>query len=311
MSDSEITVKEARDLIDRTDRGLVELLTRRYRVVASLGSGHNKPPYQPRREAQILRRLAREYGAEFPVETLVMIWRELLGATIRLQCDFTVAVYVTPESQGYWDLARDHYGSLMTTTQFGSTLGVFHAVANAAPVSNEDRKVVVGVLPLPQTSDLEPWWPSLVSTNARAPQIIARLPFGARGNARSGGAPALAIGHVGFEAFDDAVGAAEERYRTIIVTEDTRVSGKTIGDTFAAAGLPNVLLARQDSAGGSDASAALTLIELDGLVKAGDPRLADFRRRIGPDVQRVIHVGGYDVPLELDSLGNNGIAGRV
>jgi chorismate mutase / prephenate dehydratase len=297
MSDSEITVKETRDLIDQADRELVELLIRRYRAVSDLGPRDDKPPYQPRREAQILRRLAMACGGQFPVETLILIWRELLGATIRLQCDFTVAVYVGPDVQGYWDLARDHYGSLMTMLQFGSTLGVFHAVANALPGNNIERKFVVGVLPMPQTSP-EPWWPLLVSTAARTPQIIARLPFATRGNARSGGARALVIGHLGLERLDDDP-VSDAQYRTIIVTEDARVSGGTISETLAAARLSNTLLARQDGADSSDAS-ALTLIELNGLVTPEDQRLADFRRRIGADVQRVIHVGGYNAPLDLE-----------
>jgi chorismate mutase / prephenate dehydratase len=307
MSDSGITVKEARDLIDLADRGLVELLIQRYRAVASLGPRDDKPQYQPRREAQILRQLVAECGTGFPAETLVLMWRELLGATIRLQGDFTVAVYVVPEVQGYWDLARDHYGSLMTMLQFGSTLGVFHAVANAVPASKTDRKIVVGVLPMPQTSP-EPWWPLLVQSAPQTPQIIARLPFAVRGNARSGGARALVIGHLGLERFDDDP-VADAEYRTVIVTEDARVSGGTIGETLAAAGLSNTLLGRQDSATGSDAS-ALTLIELNGLVTADDPRLADFRRRIGTDVQRIIHVGGYSAPLDLDSPTGAGTAAR-
>src|SRR5207244_11582542 len=52
----------------------------------------------------------------------------------------------------------------------------------------------IGVLPMPQEGEAGPWWRHLVSKDDSAPRVVARLPFGARGNARSDGADALAIG---------------------------------------------------------------------------------------------------------------------
>ena len=43
-------------------------------------------------------------------------------------------------------------------------------------------------------SEADPWWRHLLSAGRRAPHVIARLPFGGRGNARPDGADALAIG---------------------------------------------------------------------------------------------------------------------
>ena len=47
---------------------------------------------------------------------------------------------------------------------------------------------------MPRPDEPDPWWPHLVAAAADTPRVIARLPFGPRGNARSDGAEALTIG---------------------------------------------------------------------------------------------------------------------
>ena len=99
---------------------------------------------------------------------------------------FTVAVFAPPEAPGFWDLARDHYGSHTPMLAFGSAGQVIRAVIGG--------QAAVGVLPMPQEDEADPWWrASAVEPRGRA-AVIARLPFGGRGNARADGADALAIG---------------------------------------------------------------------------------------------------------------------
>src|SRR5205085_188857 len=144
------------------------------------------PAHQPWREAEIIRRLVRRGKGAFPAATLVRMWRELLAATVRMQSSFTVAVYAPPQAPGYWDIARDHYGSHTPMVPYRSTSHVIGAVI--------EGQAAVGVLPMPAEDDSDPWWRHLLSADDNAPHVIARFPFGARGNARSDGADALAIG---------------------------------------------------------------------------------------------------------------------
>src|SRR5260370_34298660 len=72
---------------------------------------------------------------------------------------------------------------------YRSTAQVIRAVTEGQAAS--------GVLPMPQEEDPDPWGRHLLSTHDKAPHVIARLPFGARGNARPDGTDALAIGHGG------------------------------------------------------------------------------------------------------------------
>ena len=54
-----------------------------------------------------------------------------------------------------------------------------------------DGEASVAVLPMPQSTDSDHWWRLLLSRDTKAPRIVARLPFGARGSER--GAPAEAV----------------------------------------------------------------------------------------------------------------------
>src|SRR5438105_9767407 len=187
MSDIPSDLEGLRRRIDEIDDRLQDLLVERIQVVSTVAahkrSSGGLAAHQPAREAEIIRRLISRNRGPFPPATLVRMWRELLAATVRLQGTFTVAVFVPSEAQGYWDLARDHYGSHTLMLPYRSTGQVIRAVT--------EGQAAIGVLPMPEEEDADPWWRHLLSTNEYAPQVVARLPFGARGNARSDRADAL------------------------------------------------------------------------------------------------------------------------
>ncbi len=179
--------------LDEIDDKLQDLLIDRAQIVSQVAASKkdgNRPAYQPAREAEIIRRLVGRHRGAFPVATLVRMWREMLAATVRLQSPFSVAVFAPADRPGFWDLARDHYGSNTPISAYETVNQVIRAVGSG---TNS-----VGVLPLPNTGEPDPWWPHLLSTDDDAPRVVARLPFGARGNARAD-TDALAIGCGGQE----------------------------------------------------------------------------------------------------------------
>ena len=106
-------------------------IRRRAEIVGAVAASKREgklPAFQPGREAQIIRRLAGRHHGAFPVATLVRMWREMLSATVRLQSPFAVAVFAPVESQGFWDLARDHYGSHTPMLAYRSIGQVIRAV---------------------------------------------------------------------------------------------------------------------------------------------------------------------------------------
>lgn len=280
-------LKGLRRRLDEIDDKLQDLLIDRAQIVSLVAASKkegNQPAFQPAREAEIIRRLVGRHRGAFPVATLVRMWREMLAATVRLQSPFSVAVFAPADQPGFWDLARDHYGSNTPMSAYDTVGEVICAVA--------DGTGSVGVLPLPKPEEPDPWWPHLLSADGSALRVVARLPFGARGNVRTD-TDALAIG----------CGGPEESGldRTLLGAEfSAAISLPRISDTLATAGLACTSLAC-DSGG-----KAVHLIEVEGFVPISDRRLDAFRLHLSAGLERLLPLGGYAVPLSSSALATKG-----
>jgi chorismate mutase/prephenate dehydratase len=286
MSDTPSDLEDLRRRIDGIDNRLQDLLIERIEIVAQIGARKRTTggvaAHQPGREAEMIRRLVSRNHGGLPPATLVRMWRELLAATTRLQGVFAIAVYAPPEAQGFWDLARDHYGSQAQMLAYRTTGQVIHAVT--------EGQAAVGVLPMPQEGDPDPWWRHLLSADGNAPHVIARLPFGGRGNIRADG-DALAIGR--------GVEQPTGRDRTLLVTENAAdISRGRMFSMLAGLGIDCTFLASCEHAEGAN-----TLIEIDGFVPVSDPRLDRLCTQLGPALHRLLRFGGYAVPLSAAELG--------
>jgi chorismate mutase / prephenate dehydratase len=289
MSSTPSDLADLRRHIDEIDDRLHELLIERAEIVGEVAvskkinrNDGDVAFYQPAREAQILRRLAARHRGALPLASVVRIWRELLSATVRLETPFAVAVCVPAEEQGLWDLARDHYGSHTPISACGSIDQVIRAVT--------EGEASVGVLPMPQEGDPDPWWRHVLSPDDNAPRVIARLPFAGRGNARGTGGDALAIG----------LGAPQETGadRTLLVTQSAADIGRAdFLKLLSSLGLVGSSLASWGYVGG-----ALNLIEIDGFLGLSDPRLIRFRTQLGVALYRLLPIGGYALPLPAAAL---------
>ena len=286
MADIPSDLEQLRRRIDEIDDRLHDLLIERMDVVSRVAA-HKRgdgamPPHQPAREAEIIRRLvARNHGA-LPAAALVRMWRELLAATTRSQGAFTIAVYAPPDAIDCWDLARDHYGSHTPMLAFGSTAQVIRAVT--------EGQAAVGVLPMPEEEERDPWWRHLLSDNDGTPHVIARLPFGARGNGRGAGAGGLAIGH--------GAQLPTGRDRSLLATENALdISRGRMFSILSALGLSCTFMASCEFAEGAN-----TLIEIDGFIPPADPRLERLRGQLGAALSRLVRFGGYAVPLSATDL---------
>jgi chorismate mutase/prephenate dehydratase len=280
---------ELRRCLDEIDDKLHDLLIKRAEVVSVVAASKREgklAAFQPGREAQIIRRLVDRHSGDFPVATLVRMWREMLAATVQLQSMFAVAVFAPIESQGFWDLARDHYGS-------HTPMSAYHSIGQVIRAVTEGR-ASVGVLPMPQEGETDPWWRHLLSKDEDAPRVVARLPFGGRGNARTEGAGALAIGRgVQQETGQDRVLLAAE--------SSTDISRGRILRTISSLGLVCTFFASYEHA-----DSAVNLIEIEGFVPIADPRLDSFRKQLGGALHRLLPFGGYAVPLSAAALAKSG-----
>jgi chorismate mutase/prephenate dehydratase len=276
--------------LDAIDDRLHDLLRERAEIVALVAASKQSgrlAAYHPGREAEIIRRLAARRPGRFPLATLVRMWREMLAATVRQQGPFAVAVFAPDE---VWDLARDHYGSSTPMSVHDSARRVIRAVA--------DGEAAVGVLPMPDPDEADPWWRHLLSPDEQTPRVVARLPFGPRGNARGDG-DALVVGF----AMPEETGAD----RTLFAVATAADIGRArLLAMLAEQNLAGAWLAACEEAGGGPGSdlirgpgQALALIEIDGFVAASDPRLAGFAALCGKALRRLAPLGGYALPLAV------------
>jgi len=152
----------------------------------------------------------------------------------------------------------------------------------------------VGILPLPDGGDPQPWWPMMLATDPKHPRVVARLPFGAGDTVR--GAP--------IEALVVAQSPLEEtgRDRSLLVVEATEEMSRSalVADSREAKLAATVIQSWQPP---SEAAVWLHLVDVEGFVPLGDKRLAQLSRRMGKGLQQIWHIGGYAVPLGAAELG--------
>ena len=264
------SLADLRAEIDALDDAMLDLLRHRAEVVARMAQSRAKGgsvPLRPGREALILRRLlGRNGGSALAPAALVRLWREIFAQSTAAQGSFAVAAHVrAPEDMR---LAREHFGALTPLRGHPTPARALTAVGNG--------EAAVAVLPLPQDGEAAEarWWPGL---DAPRLSIVARLPFwSANAEPR---AEALVVAPVP----PDATGADRSLLRLEVAPE---VSRAALIQALTTAGLPprSLILHRGDVL-------SQVLVELDGAIEAGDPRLAAL------PATRVTPLGFYAVPL--------------
>jgi len=275
--------------IDRIDDEIHDLLMRRAAVVEEIrrSKGPENGSYlRPGREAAILRRLVHRHSGSFPKTALVRIWREIIGALTQVQGPFSVAVFAPPEYPGYWDLARDHFGSATPMTRYATVDNVVRAAGEASSV--------IGVLPYPHEASADPWWRHLASEERDSLRIVARLPFIAPARELRGeNVTAVAVARMeqeptGRDRSFFAIETANEvsRSRFIAAMKKVGFDPRFVGEWR----------------NGDPKGTYLHLIEIADLPAADDPRFDRLREWEDGAIIRIIHVGGYAEPLSENEL---------
>jgi chorismate mutase/prephenate dehydratase len=282
MPDSAAALSDLRRQIDEIDDALHDLLIQRSdlvgRIAAAKGVSSTMSPLRPAREALVLRRLAARHRGQFPVQALTSIWREIMSAMSSLQGGLSIAV----SSDALMDLAKTHFGSVLPITVLSSPGAVLRLLA--------DKPTAVGVMPMPDDENPDPWWIHLVSEDDRAPRIIARIPFAAVESTKQ--TQALVIGRVQAEPTGDD--------RSYLVLESTRdVSRARLLARVSAVGLTAIQAMSVDDPGRDATFSRLNLIEVTDFVADGDPRLGAISKGGDDDVGRIFVLGSYANPLAL------------
>jgi len=283
MTTDENELQALRREIDAIDDSLHDLIMERTRVVERVRHAKRgeKIKIRPAREAEILYRLMARHKGPFPKQELARIWREIIVATLRFEGPFSVAVSIPEDEAGYWDLARDQYGTFTPMKRHVSSRGVVEAVRN--------NDATIGVLPMPRPDDEKSWWPLMVSEAPDTPRVIARLPFIPASNSRGAGVEALVICGV-----DQEKTGRDHSFLAVEAEED--IGFGAIEKALDQADMTAVF--NQLWHDPNRPAAWIYLVEISAFIDPKGRRIQRLMDGLGQRVKRVVHLGGYATPMD-------------
>ncbi|MDP4795830.1 MAG: chorismate mutase [Rhodospirillales bacterium] len=282
MTDKKKQLLAVREELDTIDNQIQDLLIRRTEVVEKVRTikEGDAVKIRPNREAEMMYRLTARHSGNFPKRELCRIWREIIVATLAFEGPFSVAVKDIENEPGYWDIARDHFGTFTKMVRHSSGRAVVEAVRS--------QEASVGILPWPTRDDPDPWWRYMVSNSPDTPKIIARLPFIPGSNARGNGLDAAVICPIEQE--------PTGRDRSLLAVEsDTEIGARRIEDALNAVGINSTFI--QNWHDPNRPPGWIYLIEAFGFIDPAGKQFPRFIDSIGKSAQRIMHVGGYGTPL--------------
>ena len=282
MTDKLKALKAVRHEIDSIDDQIQDLLIQRTKVVEKVREikHGDDVKIRPDREAEMMYRLTARHHGNFPKREMCRIWREIIVATLSFEDPFSIAV-IDPEGMpGYWDIARDQYGSFSKMSRHPTGRSVVEAVRK--------QDAVVGIVPLPRGDDPDPWWRYIVSTTPDTPKVIARLPFVPDSNIRDNSLEALVICPIQQE--------RTGRDRSLLAVEaDEEIGARRIEDALNSAGVSAAFVQRWHDP--QRPPGWTYLVEAFGFVDPAGKQFPRFIDSIGDSAQRIVHLGGYGTPL--------------
>lgn len=283
---SDTSLDTLRSRIDRIDEAIHDLIIERATIAGQIRDAKDEAEGQgymrPAREAQMLRTRAKHHKGSLPFVVVARIWREMMSALTSMQGAFSVAVFAPEVRRGYWDTARDHFGSYAQIKAHDSAVSVLRDLSG--------HEATVGLLPEPGDDDGDCWWEFLLNSDAnhKGPRIVGRLPFFGRTNARSEDRPALMLANIRPQ------GTQDDRSFLVVELMDD-FSRSAFKGSLERAGLkPSRFLARRNY---ENANHALHLVEVEGFVESGDMDKSRFDPEFSSKLSRICCIGSYAVPL--------------
>lgn len=141
------TLASLRSEIDRLDKELVTVLNRRAEIAAQIGQIKEKQGlevWSPAREEEVLARALENHAGPLPIDTLRLIFRELMSGSRSLQRTLRVACLGPKYSYSYL-AAVAKFGNAVEHVPVGSIAAVFEEVNR--------RHVQFGLVPLENSTD--------------------------------------------------------------------------------------------------------------------------------------------------------------
>lgn len=195
-ANGEKTLDEVRREIDSIDDAMHDLLMRRANLAAEVAAAKARDaqaqgaggfiPFRPKREVELLRRLAGRNQGALALGVVSRIWREIVAFMSQIQGPFR-AIMWAGGGMAFWELTRNGYGSTVPVMPIEDCDEIIEVCAQ--------DPCAVGVLPWPATT-ATPWWLALSKT--AGVRVVMALPV----ISASGVPEALSVAQAEFEATD-------------------------------------------------------------------------------------------------------------
>ncbi len=146
-ADTKAELAALRDRIDACDDRLIEVLNERAAVAQSIGrikTRANLKAYVPERERQVLDRVTKKSPGPLGEESLRLIYKEIISASLALESPLEVA-YLGPEATFTHDAAKRHFGMSARLKPCRTIPEVFEEV--------EHRRCEYGVVPIENSTE--------------------------------------------------------------------------------------------------------------------------------------------------------------
>ncbi|MBS0619657.1 MAG: prephenate dehydratase [Spirochaetes bacterium] len=140
-------MKEWRDKIDRIDAEIVRLIGQRAeaaREIAAAKAKDNLPLYQPDREQEVYRKVARLNPGIIDDESLCHVYREIMSATLKLEGSLHLG-YFGAEGSHTHQAALKKFGRSLRLTSYRTIDDVFEAV--------QKKEIKYGIVPIENTTE--------------------------------------------------------------------------------------------------------------------------------------------------------------
>lgn len=287
------TLSDIRVKIDAIDNQVHDLLMERASLVSSVAAAKKREGLQivqPAREARMMRRLLSRHNGPLPRNTIVRIWRELVGSVALLQTGFSVIVASGEADMGLWDMAKNYFGSSVPMKKLQGTQNVLQDV--------RDTKDSFGVMPWPDFTLDAPWWGHLLTQNADDRlSIICALPHGMyKQDETDAFERGLIVSDIRFMPSDEDV-------TFIGIETDSEFSRDRLADCLEKTGLDLLNIYRGQRL--QEGNKTLHLVEVRGYYDDSSSEVLEIETLLGDQYVYCCVVGGYPVIPDIRATENS------
>ncbi|MFL1780557.1 putative chorismate mutase domain-containing protein [Candidatus Hepatincolaceae symbiont of Richtersius coronifer] len=183
-----IKLLKLRKIINQLDKEIINLLRKRSFIIPKVKKIKEHWPYKIafKREVDMASNLYKKDFGLYDKVYMQRIWREIISATLKIECDLRIAIFQSPSFKNsaeifpLWEITKDHFGSHSNFSLNKDAKEIFSLIAN--------KKADCGIFQVPSPSNNnsikaksskvceQPWWSLFLQAEFKDLRINLILP---------------------------------------------------------------------------------------------------------------------------------------